>query len=127
MYSRWHTILAIDFDRWAAETYRANFPGVRVECGAVADWIDHLPGCDVLLGGPPCQPHSHAGKRQASKDKRDCGPDFVGAVERGQAADVPDGERRGADEQRGRAVRAAAVARRWRQRGTSSRFAFRTR
>jgi DNA-cytosine methyltransferase len=84
MYSRWRTILAIDFDRWAAETYRANFPGVRVECGAVVDWIDHLPGCDVLLGGPPCQPHSHAGKRQASKDKRDCGPDFAASVERGK-------------------------------------------
>ena len=28
----WQTLLAIDFDRWAAETYRANFPGVRVEC-----------------------------------------------------------------------------------------------
>lgn len=76
----WQTLLAIDFDKWAAETYRANFPGVRVECGPVCDFIDALPAADVVLGGPPCQPHSHAGKRQASKDARDCGPDFVAAV-----------------------------------------------
>lgn len=82
MSSRWHTLLAVDFDRWAAETYRANFPGVRVECGAVAEVLDALrwPGCDVLIGGPPCQPHSLAGKRAASDDVRDGGPDFARAV-----------------------------------------------
>lgn len=76
----WHTLLAIDFDKWAAATYRANFPETRVECGPVSDLIDRLVEADVVLGGPPCQPHSHAGKRQASKDTRDCGPDFVAAI-----------------------------------------------
>jgi site-specific DNA-cytosine methylase len=76
----WQTLLAIDFDKWAARTYAANFPGVRVECGPVCDYIDALPDADVILGGPPCQPHSHAGKRKASADARDCGPDFVAAI-----------------------------------------------
>jgi site-specific DNA-cytosine methylase len=79
---RWQTILAIDFDRWAAETYRANFPGVRVECGPVADFIDALPGADVVLGGPPCQPFSDAGENEGEADARDCIPDFVAAVRR---------------------------------------------
>lgn len=76
----WHTLIAIDFDKWAAETYRANFPGVRVECGPVSDFIDRLPNADVVLGGPPCQPHSHAGKRLASADERDGGDDYAAAV-----------------------------------------------
>lgn len=76
----WQTILAIDFDKWAAETYRANFPGVRVECGAVADYIDDLPAADVVLGGPPCQPYSIAGDGDGANDGRDGLPDFVAAV-----------------------------------------------
>ena len=77
---RWQTLLAIDHDRWAAETYRANFPGVHVVTGAVADRLDNMPAADVVLGGPPCQPHSLAGKRKASADERDGGADFVAAV-----------------------------------------------
>lgn len=79
---RWHTLLAIDLDKWAARTYAANFPDVEVRCASVADEIDRLPDCDVILGGPPCQPHSFAGKRKASNDSRDCGPDFAAAVAR---------------------------------------------
>jgi len=77
---RWQIILAVDFDKWAGATYAANFPGVDVRHASVADLIDSLPAADVLVGGPPCQPHSLAGKRQASADARDCGPDFVAAV-----------------------------------------------
>lgn len=76
----WQTLLAIDFDRWAAETYRANFPGVRVECGPVADFIDTLPDADVVIGGPPCQDFSFAGKRELHNGSRDCIPYFVESV-----------------------------------------------
>ena len=82
MNDRWQTILAIDFDRWAAATYAANFPGVRVECGPVADHLDALPAADVVIGGPPCQPFSQAGKRKGDADERDCVPDFIEAVRR---------------------------------------------
>ena len=78
----WQTLLAIDFDKWAALTYRANFPGVRVECGPVADFIDRLPDADVVIGGPPCQPFSDAGENEGEDDERDCIPDFCAAVER---------------------------------------------
>lgn len=78
--TRWHTLLAIDFDKWAAETYRANFPGVRVECGPVANYVGALPPADVILGGPPCQPFSDAGENEGEGDERDCIPDFCSAV-----------------------------------------------
>lgn len=77
---RWQTLLAIDFDRWAAETYRANFPGVDVRCGPVASFLDELPDADVILGGPPCQPFSTAGEGEGESDERDCIPDFIAAV-----------------------------------------------
>jgi hypothetical protein len=60
----------------------ANFPGVRVECGPVADYLDALPDADVMLGGPPCQPFSDAGENEGEADDRDCIPDFCAAVER---------------------------------------------
>lgn len=77
----WETLLAVDFDKWACATYKANFPGVLVECGPVADYLGTLPAADVLLGGPPCQPFSQGGKREGEADQRDCIPDYLSAVE----------------------------------------------
>jgi site-specific DNA-cytosine methylase len=74
------TLLAIDSDKWACGTYRANFPDVRVECGKVADFVSSLPDCDVILSGPPCQPFSDAGENEGESDERDCIPDFIAAV-----------------------------------------------
>lgn len=62
---KWDTLLAVDSDKWAAATYRANFPSVRVECGPVSDFISALPDADVILGGPPCQPFSDAGENES--------------------------------------------------------------
>jgi hypothetical protein len=64
------------------DRYRANFPGVRVECGPVATTSTRVPDADVILGGPPCQPFSDAGENEGEADDRDCIPDFCAAVER---------------------------------------------
>lgn len=78
------TILAIDFDKHAAATYALNFPETKVLNRRVEDCISMLPYADIVMGGFPCQPHSVAGKRKASADERDGGPDFVAAVKRVQ-------------------------------------------
>jgi site-specific DNA-cytosine methylase len=80
----WHTLLAIDLDKWATRVYRANFPDTETRCASVADEIDRLPECDVITAGFPCQPHSLGGQRRASADSRDCGPDFVAAIRKRQ-------------------------------------------
>lgn len=74
------TILAIDHDEYATATYRANFPDVEVVCGDVCG--APLPACDIIIGGPPCQPFSAAGKQKGGEDIRDGIPDFVDAVKR---------------------------------------------
>lgn len=76
------TLLAIDFDRWAAATYVANFPDVPTLQRRVEDCISMLPDADVITGGFPCQPHSVAGERKASADERDGGEALLLAVEK---------------------------------------------
>lgn len=80
MTSRWQTISAVDTDKAACAVYRANFPGVEVQCCRVED--AELPPADIILAGFPCQPHSFAGERKASADERDGGDAFVEAIAR---------------------------------------------
>lgn len=75
------TVLAIDFNEAACDTYKANFPKVRVMCASLGAVVGKLPKADVILGGPPCQPFSLAGKGEGEDDHRDAVPDFIAAVQ----------------------------------------------
>jgi DNA (cytosine-5)-methyltransferase 1 len=63
--------LAVDADRHAAQTYRANHPGVPVaekdigelDARAIRDLAAGGTRIDVVMAGPPCQGYSAAGKR----------------------------------------------------------------
>ena len=82
MNDRWQTLMAVDFDKWAAATYAANFPAVDVRCATVADTMDDLPAADVLIGGPPCQSFSRAGKGEGGAGKVNAWPEAIEAVRR---------------------------------------------
>lgn len=67
------TLLASEFVPAAAETYRANFPGVPVETGDVRELSSEaileaigldVGELDVLEGSPPCASFSSAGRRE---------------------------------------------------------------
>ena len=75
--------VAVENDHWAVETIRANAPRLRTlpeiieadirEVGA--DVILQKAGLDkgeatVLIGAPPCEPHSTAGRRNGGGDSR---------------------------------------------------------
>jgi DNA (cytosine-5)-methyltransferase 1 len=63
-----HIVGAIEIDRFAAQTYRANLPSHRfyhrsiTEC--TAKWLKKtFSGIDVVAGGPPCQGFSVPDRR----------------------------------------------------------------
>ncbi|CAE6768496.1 Modification methylase HaeIII [Paraburkholderia nemoris] len=67
---------SIELDRFASETYEANFPNVLHRQKSIADcsssWLKrHFSGVDLVIGGPPCQGFSVAGPAQYGiKDER---------------------------------------------------------
>ncbi len=71
-------LLAVEWDKHAAETFMINFPDVPVFAGDIADLsVDETleriglePGqLDLLDGSPPCQGFSMAGKRVVGDDR----------------------------------------------------------
>lgn len=63
-----------------AATYNASLSGSCKVARVTADLL--LPAAPILVGGPPCQPFSVGGKRQADKDQRDGFPALLAAIER---------------------------------------------
>lgn len=92
-------ILGVDHDAEALETHRSLFPGLSVNWDLADDQaIDRVirlakeSGVELVVGGPPCQPFSKAGRsmirdlvrsgrRQARDDRRDLWESFVAVVE----------------------------------------------
>lgn len=76
----WSTAWVSEIDPFACAVLAHHFPHAR-NLGdiTVIDWTQVEP-VDVLCAGFPCQPHSLAGKRQASDDSRDLWGECVRAV-----------------------------------------------
>lgn len=66
------TIFANEFDLYASETYKANFPEVQLSLADIKnlDEKNDIPDFDVLLAGFPCQAFSVAGYRQGFNDEK---------------------------------------------------------
>ncbi len=64
-----HSIGAIELDRFAAETFRYNFPEIPLFNRDIYSFSDEeicelFSGVDIIAGGPPCQGFSVAGPTQ---------------------------------------------------------------
>ncbi len=65
------TVYANEFDRYAGETYRLNFPSVKFDDRDIRlVQPDEIPDFDVLLAGFPCQAFSVAGYRKGFQDAK---------------------------------------------------------
>lgn len=63
-------IWANDFDKYAVQTYKANF-GDHIVFGDINEIpLEKIPDCDVLIGGFPCQPFSMMGQQKGFDDTR---------------------------------------------------------
>ena len=63
-------IWANDFDKYAVQTYRANFTSPII-CGDINEIpLDTIPDFDILIGGFPCQPFSMMGSELGFEDAR---------------------------------------------------------
>lgn len=63
-------VWANDFDKYAVQTYQANFNHTIIH-GDINDIpLDSIPEHDVLIGGFPCQPFSMMGEQKGFEDAR---------------------------------------------------------
>ena len=66
----YNVIWANDFDKFAVETYKANF-NTDIVLGDINNIpFDEIPECDVLIGGFPCQAFSMMGEQLGFEDAR---------------------------------------------------------
>ena len=72
------TIVALDIDEKAAETFKKNMPQAEVLVGDITDVsvrekvidLSQKAGINMVIGGPPCQGYSMKGKKLGLKDPR---------------------------------------------------------
>lgn len=79
---------AVEIVEVAAETHRINFPETRVYCGDIGDYSPSTTsldeGIDIVIGGPPCQGFSVAGKRDPNDPRNRLFEQFVRVVKESQ-------------------------------------------
>lgn len=75
---RFKTLIALDNDNFALQTFKKNMPETEVIAGDITDCfikeeivsLSKKLGINMIIGGPPCQGFSNKGKKQGLDDPR---------------------------------------------------------
>jgi DNA (cytosine-5)-methyltransferase 1 len=81
---RFRPVFAVEWDKDAAATYRANFGG-HVFCGPI-ERVETFPAADVIVGGPPCQGFSPLNMRRVGLERRTLWREYLRALEEAEPA-----------------------------------------
>ncbi len=77
----WENIFQVEIDSYCQKVLEKNFPKVkRYKDVKEFNGRSYYGTVDIISGGFPCQPHSVAGERKASKDDRDLWSECVRAL-----------------------------------------------
>lgn len=76
-------ILAVEWDKYAAATYAANFGIEHTRAGDIADVKnDEIPRADIIIGGPPCQGFSNLGLKRLDDPRNQLWREYIRFVQR---------------------------------------------
>jgi DNA (cytosine-5)-methyltransferase 1 len=77
-----NTICAVEVDRYRVQTFQQHNPGATIISSDIrqVNLSSYKGKVELVYGGPPCQPFSSGGLRQAASDERDMVPEFVRAI-----------------------------------------------
>lgn len=76
-------ILAVEWDRYAAATYAANFGEDHTVAGDIAAIKDKdIPRADLVIGGPPCQGFSNLGLKRLDDPRNQLWREYIRFVKK---------------------------------------------
>lgn len=75
-------VLAVEWNRYAASTYAANFGEEHTYWGDIKDVLeDGVPAADIVIGGPPCQGFSNLGSKDVDDPRNKLWKSYLEVVE----------------------------------------------
>jgi DNA (cytosine-5)-methyltransferase 1 len=83
----WENVFQVEIDDYCQKVLTKNFPNVE-RYGDIKEFTGKRGSVDVLSGGFPCQPFSHAGKRKGKGDDRYLWPEYFRIIREIQPAYV---------------------------------------
>lgn len=87
---QFESVLAIDNDPAAVDTYNANFSLGESHCinADIEKWIleNEIPTADIVIGGPPCQGFSLLNKKRKGDERRKLWEPYLDVVIRSRAS-----------------------------------------